>query len=66
MCIRDRHSRESAKASKYGMTPSDRKWNTYYGAFIKRYSMQIVKVDGYPAQVWVINKSEVENSKQAG
>ena len=50
------HSRESAKVSKYGMTPSDRKWNYYYGALIKRYSMQLVEVEGYPAPICVSEK----------
>ena len=58
------HSRESAKASKHGMTPSDRKWNTYYGAFIKRYSMQSTVVDGYPAPIWVAVK--MNNNTIAG
>jgi len=54
------HSLESAKVSKYGMTPSDRKWNTYYGAFSKRYSMQLKEVEGYPAPIWVTNKNTSE------
>ena len=54
------HSLESAKVSKYGMTPSDRKWNTYYGAFSKRYSMQLKEVEGYPAPIWVTNKNASE------
>ena len=58
------NSRESAKASKHGMTPSDRKWNTYYHAFIKRYSMQSTVVDGYPAPIWVAVK--MNNNTIAG
>lgn len=47
------HSRESAAESKFGMTPSDRKWNTYYGTLIKRFSLCETKIDGYPAPIWI-------------
>lgn len=49
------HSRESA--TNKGMTPSDRKWNTYYGALIRRYSLQLQVIDGYPAPIWVASKA---------
>ncbi len=48
------HSRESAMAVKAGMTPSDRKWNTCYGTLIKRYSMELTKIDGYPESIRVV------------
>ena len=51
------HSRESAQITKIGMTTSDRKWNTYYGALIKRYSLLLTTVDGYPAPIWVAEKN---------
>ena len=50
------HSRESAQLSKDGMTPSYRKWNIYYGALIKRYSMELVEVEGYPALIRVTER----------
>ncbi len=45
------HSRESAK-KKHGMTPSERKWNTYYQSIIKRFGLQPVVVKGYPDKIW--------------
>ena len=42
------------------MTPSDRKWNTYYGVSLKRYSMELKALVGYPAPVWVATKT-IEN-----
>jgi len=60
------HSRESTKLTKEWMTPSDRKWNTYYGAFIKRYSMQMKAMNGYSAPIWVASKANVDEVKNIG
>ena len=61
------HSRESAKIAKAGMTPSDRKWNIYYGALIKRFSLELTKVDGYPTPIWVLsNFLEIGRLNQVG
>ena len=46
------HSRESAQ-KKPGMTPSDRKWNTYYAPIISQYRLAAESVPGYPAQIMV-------------
>jgi len=56
------HSRESAAAAKQGMTPSDRKWNTCYGALIKRYSLTLETIEGYPAPIWVTAKAPNVNT----
>ncbi len=45
------HSRETAN-KKLGMTPSNRKWNTYYQTIIKRFGLQPVVVKGYPGKIW--------------
>jgi desulfoferrodoxin (superoxide reductase-like protein) len=46
------HSRESAE-KKPGMTPSDRKWNTYYQPIIKRFGLQEISLEEYPARIRV-------------
>ena len=44
------HSRASASCVT-GMTPSERKWNIYYGALAKRFGLREQAVAGYPAPV---------------
>jgi len=61
------HSRESAALVKTAMTPSDRKWNTYYGALIKRYALQRQVVERYPAPVYVVDyTSSTQSLRKTG
>ena len=46
------HSKESS-SSITGMTPSDRKWNSYYRIVIKQFGLQKDIIEGYPENIWV-------------
>lgn len=46
------HSSESAQ-KKLGMTPSNRKWNTYYAPIISHYRLTTESFPRYPAQIMV-------------
>ena len=46
------HSQASAALIE-GKTPSERKWNTYYGLPIKRFGLTETQLPGYPAEVFV-------------
>jgi hypothetical protein len=49
------HSRDSAQ-QKPGMSPSKRKWNTYYAPIIKQFKLTAESVPGYPAPIMVEKK----------
>lgn len=44
------HSR-STFSPKSGRSPSERKWNLYYGSLIRRFGLQETEVSGYPASI---------------
>ncbi len=46
------HSKKSASL-KYGMTPSERKWNSYYRTVIKQFGLVEEPIEGYPESIWV-------------
>lgn len=51
------HSKESAhNFQREDMTPSDRKWNTYYQSLIKHYKLEIEQFEIYPDRIFVEKK----------
>jgi hypothetical protein len=46
------HSPESAGANP-GMTPSERKWKTYYAPLIKQFGLKQESVPGYPGPIMI-------------
>jgi len=46
------HSKDSARTVQF-MTPSERKWNTYYRPIIKEYHLKVERFTGYPERIYV-------------
>lgn len=53
------HSKDSAyNCETRDMTPSDRKWNTYYGSLIKHHKLELETFQNYPGPIFVEKKRE--------